>query len=215
MQKPLPVLLTTVLLTWPGQPPMAQPPRSAPPATRGPRATSYVSLIKKRNGDRALAIRYPWKVHLRPSVEIRIVTGKDVEPRSIRPRFFLSEYMKGEATVAIYRCQDKASGVPVRETLTANDLDLEIVGRRNWLGRPAVYVLERPPADGPRPGTAAAFCLLDAWALNRRLLYLDLPPEDFAERGKMYVWFLRDEKLLWTETVDWPGYPKQEAAEPE
>lgn len=209
MQARLSLLVIAAWLTWPGGSAAAQVPRRVAPATRGPKAMSYVSLVKSRGGDRALVISYPWKVHRRASVEIRLVTGKDPGPSGVRPLLFVKEHMKGEGAVAVFRCQDNASGAGMREPLTEKEIKLEIVGRRNSLGRQSVYVLHELAATDPVPGTAAVYCLLPAWAINKRLLYLDLPRDDFAQPGKMHVWFLRQDKVLWSETVDWPGYEKR------
>ena len=209
MKTCLPLLLTVVWLIWPGGAAVAQARRGAATAARRPDArpktTSRISLVKTdRNGDQALVIGYPWKVHLRPSVEVRLVTGKDPGAAVVRPLFFRSEYMKGKVTVAVYRCQDMAAGVPVRKPLTAKGIELEILGRRNSLAKPSVCVVRRFAREEPGPdvvtgepasgtgasepaldtaayepalgtaasepvlGTAAVFCLLPAWAINKR-----------------------------------------------
>jgi len=68
-----------------------------------------------------------------------------------------------------------------------------------------VCVVHRFPEDQPAPGVTAVFCLLSPWAINERLLHLDLPQGDFAKPGTLYVWFLRDDAVLWREVVQWPG----------
>jgi hypothetical protein len=204
------LLLTAVWLTWGGGSPAAQAPgRTGGAATRGPKAASCVSLLRQRDGDRALVISYPWDLHRRPSVEVRLVTGKDPGPTVVRPLLFVGNYMKGKVAAAVYRCEDKAVGAPVRESLTVKGLQFEILGRRNRLERPSVCVIHRFADDQPAPGTTAVFSQLPAWAINRRLLQLDLPREEFTQPGRLYVWFLRDETVLWEETVDWPGYAKR------
>ena len=212
MQTRLPLLLMAVLSLSisPGGSAAAQALRSVAPAAGRPKAATCVSLVKGRGGDRPLVINYPWKVHLRPSIEVRLVTGKDAGPSGIRPLFFVEEHFKGEVKVTVYRCQDGADGMGTRQSLTENKLDFEVLGRRNSLGKPAVCVVHRFAADDPNPGDApgavAVFCSLPGWAINKRLLQLDLPREDFAQPGKLYVWFLRDDTILWKETVDWPGH---------
>lgn len=234
MKTRLPLLLIAVWLIWPCGVCWAQIPRSAASDARKPKATPRVSLVKnKRRTDLALLISYPWKVHRRPSVEIRLVTGKEGDTAAVRPLFFLSDYMKGEVTVAVYRCQDEAAGAPVRESLTEKEVGFEILGRRNSLAKPSVCVVHRFAADEPPPGTAAdeptpdatadepaygtaaVYCLLPAWAINKRLLRLDLPRQDFAKPGKMHVWFLREGTIVWKETLDWPGYARRAATKRE
>ena len=34
---------------------------------------------------------------------------------------------------------------------------------------------------------------------------LDLPRDSFSQRGQLHVWFLRGGRVLWEETVAWPG----------
>ena len=91
--------------------------------------------------------------------------------------------------------------------LERNKIEFEIIGRRNSLGKPSVCIARRIASDDdPTPGAAAVYCLLDCWSLHKGLLNLDLPPAYFSQPGKLYVWFLRDGKVLWEEVEDWPGY---------
>ncbi len=212
----LPLLLLALSLTWPSESAMAQvSPESASAAPR-PRAAPRVTRVQKsRGGGQVLVVSYPWKVHSRPSVEVRLVTGEDPGPSVIRPLFFVEDYLKGAAKVSLWRCQDKATVKGVREPLTASDVEFELVGGRNSLGEPSVCVVHRFEADKPGAGTAAIYCRLPAWAIDKRTLYLDLPREDFAERGKLYVWFLRQGTILWRETLDWPGQLKRRAGSKE
>jgi len=200
-----PLLMTAVWLTWPGGSAAAEAPPSDPPATRRSESVSCVSVVQRRDGDRVLVVSYPWKLHLRPSVEVRLVTGKDPGPAVVRPLFFVKQYMKGEVPAILYRCEDKAASRRVRESVKAEGDDFEVVGRLNRLERPAVCVVHRFPEDQPAPGVTAVFCLLSPWAINERLLHLDLPQGDFAKPGTLYVWFLRDDAVLWREVVQWPG----------
>ena len=202
----LPLLLTAVWLTWPSGCTAADAPPSDSPATRRPKAVSCVSLVKRRDGDQALVISYPWRIHRRPSVEVRLVTGKDPGTAVVRPLFFVKQYLRGEVAATLYRCEDKATSTGVRESVKAEGAQFEVIGRQNWLGRPAVCVVHGFPEDKPAPGAAAVFCLLSPWAIDERLLYLDLPREDFAKPGTLHVWFLRDDAVLWREVVQWPGY---------
>ena len=49
------------------------------------------------------------------------------------------------------------------------------------------------------------FPQLDVWAVDEGHLNFDLPPDVFEKPGKLFVWFLRGNRLLWEEQVDWPG----------
>lgn len=180
-----------------------------PPAGPGiPGTTPHVSIVKQHTGEQALVVDYPWKVHDRPSVEVRLVTRHEAGRRDIRPLLFVKEFMKGTVTVNVYHCLDKAAGVPQRHGFTQKKIEFEILGRRNRLGRPSVCVARRIPDDDPAPGAAAVFCLLPSWSVDKGLLHLELPPQYFAEAGELYVWFLRHDKVLWEERTKWPGHDK-------
>ena len=94
-------------------------------------------------------------------------------------------------------------------------IDFEIIARRNSLDRPAVCVARAVPKDDPTPGAGAAYCLLPGWSINDGLLYLDLPPEYFAESGELHVWLLRDGDVVWAAQENWPGYPEAKEADDE
>jgi hypothetical protein len=200
------LLLTAVWLTWPGGAGAGEAPSSDVPAAQQAKAASYVSLAKRRDGNQALVISYPWRVYRRASVEVRLVTGKDPGPAVVRPLFFVKQYMQGTIAATLYQCEDKATNARLRRTVTAEGVKFEVVGERNRLERPAVCAVHRFPDGQPAPGVGAVFCLLSPWAINERLLYLDLPQEDFAQLGTLYVWFLRDDAVLWREVLPWPGY---------
>jgi hypothetical protein len=51
----------------------------------------------------------------------------------------------------------------------------------------------------------AVFFPLDAWAVDRTTLRLELPAADFADPGRIRVWFYREGNLLWWKTLVWPG----------
>jgi hypothetical protein len=142
-------------------------------------------------------------------VEVRLVTGEVVDPTAIRPLFFVSNFMKGSLTVDVFRCRDEATSGRVDKSLTEKGIALQILGQRNSAGKPAVCVARRVPSDDPAPGTAAVFCLLRSWSISKRMLYLDLPREYFAEAGKMHVWFLRGDRIVWQEEFDWSGWERE------
>jgi hypothetical protein len=196
----------------------------------------FVSIITQPTGEPILVIKYPWKRHLRPSVEIRVLDPSEVQNPMIRPLFFVHDLMKGKVTTAVYHCQDYSEDVPQTATFSEGDLDFEIIGARNSLGRPAVCVAcrtatrGRAPArasdlgvddlgTGPEtrgfraaerePETRAVFCLLRAWAVDERTLYLDLPAEYFSRPSKIRVWLMRDKDVVWTATAAWPGTPER------
>ena len=209
MQVRLPVLMTVALLICPSGASEARPPDGAT-AGAGPRkATHFVSIVKQQTGDLAVVVDYPWRAHQQPSVEIRLVTRRRVDLPKVRPLFFVKEFFRGTMMVNVYHCQDQAAGVPLSKLLTEKEIEFEIIGRRNALGRPAASVAHRIPGSDPAPGSGVVFCLLPAWSVNKGLLHLELPPQYFAQPGELYVWFLRGSKVVWEERADWPGGGKK------
>jgi hypothetical protein len=166
--------------------------------------------IEKYPGKRPiLVIEYPWKVHSRPSVELRLLEPleKDRDPSKIHSLRFVGDFMKSEVTDAVYAARDHAGEIPFHKKLAKFERDFEITGRTNQLGKPGVTVTfpsQKPPGETvPR----AVYFLLESWAFDARTLRLELPAE-FSAPGQVRIWFLREANVLWEETVDWPGLEK-------
>jgi hypothetical protein len=173
--------------------------------TEAGQGDAFVSVITQHTGGPLLVIRYPWKRHALPSVEVRVLAEDEVDNRLLRPLFFQRRIMKGGITEAVYHCQDRSEGVRQTATFLKDNIDFDIFGARNSLGRPSVCVACRTTTVDPPPETRAAFCLLDAWALDERTLNLELPAKYFSEPGKIRVWLIRDKDIVWTATTTWPG----------
>jgi len=167
--------------------------------------SNYLEIKRDAAGEPILVVSYPWARHQRPSVEVRLIE-EAAEEKNARPLFFVSEYMKGTNRVAMYRCEELSESLPASTEFTKDEVDFTVLGRRNILGKPSVMVLCRSRSPGPRQGTRAVFALLEAWSVNNKMLFLELPREAFAPPGRFEVVFYRDENIVWTETVDWPGY---------
>ncbi len=190
------------------------------------RGDAYVSIITRHTGEPILVIEYPWRRHARPSVEVRVLEPSEVDAPLIRPLLFQHNIMKGNVNTAVFRCQDDSEGTSQTVTFRKEGMDFEAFGARNSLGRPSVCVACRTATDRPRtvaevveegaseiesftgppqPETRAAFPLLDAWAVDGRTLYLELPARYFSRPGKIRVWLLRHKDIVWAANVDWPG----------
>lgn len=170
-----------------------------------------VTLVREPGGKQVLLITYAWKVHLRPSIEVRLLGKGEPDDERVQPTYFRWKHMKGETTAALYRCQDRCGDAPVRAAIAEKDEALEALGQRNSLGKPAVCVARwtnTDPKSPYEPGAATAFPLLDAWSVDERLLYLDLPEDYFASPGAVRVWMMRDDQVVWSEKVEWPGSGK-------
>ena len=201
------MILTVVLLAGGVQIADAQRPKEPAYEVKQQTGTSYASLITERSGRHTLVIDYPWKRHQRPSVEVRLVRLDAENPSEARPIYFVKDYLKGDVTVNVYHTQDASASVATSRLFEENEIEFEILGRRNSFGKPSVCIARNiAPDDDPAPGAAGAYCLLDSWSLSRRLLNLDLPPQYFSRPGKLHVWFLREGKVLWEEIETWPGY---------
>lgn len=195
---------------------------------------AYASVIKQHTGEPILVVKYPWNQHARPSVEVRVLAEDEVNDTLIRPQFFKQDIMRGEITTTVYQCEQRSEGVRQKAIFSKNDVDFVAFGTRNSLGKPSVCVACRttpvvllPEAkewlgsleatigaskaleEGPQQSRArAAFGLLDAWAINPRMLYLELPADYFSKPCKIRIWFLRGKDIVWTEVADWPGIPE-------
>ncbi len=175
------------------------------PQPPGPARGKYLEVIREGRSPPVLAIHYPWSVHLRPSVELRVLADDEADDSAIRPLAFVESYLKGDVTDAVYEARDRSWDLPHQKTLTVRGREIEVLGHRNRLGKPAVTVVfaaKAPPAETvPR----AVFYLLDGWAFDRRTLRLELPDAHFAKPSRLRVWFFRDGDVVWSETVQWPG----------
>lgn len=209
------LLLTAASLTALGLPALGQTPGLLPGAEEVKDGSAFCTVFQPPRGNLVLRVEYPWKVYQNPSIEVRLVTGENADPAGIRALAFVKRYLKGDVAADVYRAADAAEQADVAKAFTKDDIDFEILARRNTLGKPAVCVARAVPKDDPTPGAGAAFCFLPSWSINEGLLYLDLPPEYFAEAGKLHIWLLRDGDIVWAAKKDWPGYPEVREAEEE
>lgn len=179
-----------------------------------------VSVFRERSGKRVLVVEYPWKVHAKPSVEVRLLGQGEPNDLRVQPMYFRWKYMKGDkTTLAVYRVQDTCEETPASAVVREGDVTFEVLGDRNSMGIPAVCVArtvrrrgtERKGGPPIQPGAAAAFPLLELWAMNNHLLYFNLPEAYFDKPGRMRVWFLRDDRVLWSEDLAWPGTGNERA----
>ena len=208
----LPLAFVATSVVWGGVAATAQSPRAVSAREAGAQA----AILRNVDDEPVLTIHYPWKVYRKPSVEIRLVTGEEEGKAKVRPLFFRAEFVTGEVTVAALECLRAAAGVGGSKSMERFGVDFTIVGQRNSLEKPAVTMVHLIPDRKPTPeqslrdippaGTAAAYCFLDNWAVNDRLLELDLSKAAFSQRGKLYVWFLRNDKVIWQTTLRWPGH---------
>lgn len=190
-------------------------PVPGPDKPAGLTATSRteVTLMEDAGGNRIVAVSHPWKAYFQPSIEVCLLPPSEEQPDKVRPLYFVNRFLKGRMTVAVYHCLDKADDAPLRMPFQEADISFEILGNRNSLGKPAVCVACRTPTLEKTMLPRATFCFLEHWALQDRTLLLDLPPDYFAAAGKLKIWLLRDDTVVWSETIRWPGLPGAQAPE--
>jgi hypothetical protein len=174
---------------------------------------AYCSIFWDRGEAPILVVEYPWKVHPHASLEVCLLPNDVESVRKVEPLFFRANYFKDDVARTFHELCNRAEERNESHAFQFAGMNLELIARRNLLERPAVYAIRRFKQDkekqAPLPGATAAFCLLDAWTLGDKLLYIDLPRSDFARSGKLRVWLLRDAHILWEQTLTWPGLPKK------
>jgi hypothetical protein len=174
---------------------------------RSPR--SHVTTIQDASGSPILMIDYPWTMHARTSIEVASLPEDPAGYSEVRPLFFFNKLFSGVRKVAIFECQDGSAEAATTASFVEEGTAFEVIGQRNSLGNPSAVVTSHTQIEEISAIVShAVFCLLDPWTVNRRLLQLDLPPEQFAKPGKIRIWFLRDDVVLWSEDVPWPGFPQ-------
>jgi hypothetical protein len=179
---------------------------SKTPAGTKPIPTSFVSLLKEGAGRQVLVINYRWKVHSKASIEVRLLPNDDKEETLVSPTYFVSDLFKGPVATKVYRCLDSAGDLATTDSFTKDKMEYKIIGQRNALGHPSILIIPYPEGGTVTRRPTAIFPLLDAWAINDRLLDLELPRDAFAKPGRLHVWFLRGDHEVWEEAIDWPGY---------
>lgn len=180
---------------------------------------TLVAVVPQRGGQLGLTVHYRWKLHDNASVEVRLVPGQRAQGTSVVPVSFQSEFCRGPVQLKVYRCLDHAATIETTESFTKDKMVYQIIGRQNSLGRPAVHVLPYNEGGTPAERPGAVFLQLDCWAINDHVLNFDLPRDVFAKSGKLFIWFMRSDRVVWEETIDWPGYktahPEGDLPEPE
>jgi hypothetical protein len=170
-----------------------------------PKTTNYVSVDKTPAGENVLLISYPWRTHAKASVEVRLITDKKDFDARVKPLRFAMVRFDDDTNRRILSTFDEAVDRPSTWKAEAGGLKWEIIGHSNHFGRAATWFVNTPVKDGPHVGITAAFYPPDPWAINDRLLSLDLPRDGFDQPGKLYIWFLRGDRILWQEELVWPG----------
>ena len=152
-----------------------------------------------------LSIKYPWRIHEKASLEVRLVADKKDFAARVRPLRFTLIHFDADTQRRILSTFDQSLEHPADWKAEAGGLKWEVIGHGNHLGHAAEWFVNTPEKNGSLIGTTAVFYPPDAWATGDRLLLLDLPRDSFDQPGKLYIWFLRGDRILWQEELMWPG----------
>lgn len=151
-----------------------------------------------------LLIRYPWKVHSRPSIEVRYLADDERDTAEIRPLGFVGQ-MKADVAMAMSQCLDLSDDTQVRKTFKEKEGTIEVVGRKNELGNVMAEATILPKEGAADAGARVVYFPLDPWGTDGESLRLELPAEHFSKPGRVRVWLFREGSVVWWQTVVWPG----------
>jgi len=166
----------------------------------------YAKIEIYRRKIKALRISYPWRQYADASIELRLVTSPDADPREINPLHFIGDLMRGKVIVDVTSARTGAFSSGSTKPLKVRGMDFSIRGKRNLTGRPSVHLVTQFENDQPAPGTVAIYPYLEDWATGATELFIDVPKEEFVKRGELHIWFMRGGKALWHQKLWWPGY---------
>jgi|GEM_PF-1980189 len=182
-----------------------------------PEATPQVELCNVFGKTPVLRIAYPWKAYSRASVELRFFGSSEEDDERIRPLFFRTRYWNGKLLQTGYECLVAASDVPIYRHISSHGWDWHLLADRSPIGRPGLCIVREIPAD-PRvrtgPALAVVYPLLEHWAEDETHLWLELPGRYYPHPGQLRIWFLRDNRVVWTRKFAWPGVKEPSAASP-
>lgn len=201
---------------------------------------SWVDVSTYPKDKPMLIVHYPWKALTKASIEARMLrednpsteeSEEDDDDNALRPLAFVARMMRGDVTLAVYRCLDlteeakrvKSFTTPVLRHPDRSAAEFQVIAQKNHLGRAAGTVVFPPMKGGkdpkgnalpsPEPMARAIYFPLAPWATDQETLRIELPSEHFAKPGRLRIWFLRDGDTIWWQTVAWPGLPNGATAE--
>ncbi len=169
---------------------------------------TYMAIVPEPGGRKTLTLGYRWPLHESASIEVRLVAGPKTEGTAVAPIYF-HELLKGKLEEELFKLLDKSDQRGgLTHTFTKEKIVYKMIGQRNSLGHQAVHVQVYTEDARPDSNPAVAFLQLDTWAVNPQVLSLELPRDEFPNAGTLFVWFFRGDKVVWEESIAWPGYGK-------
>jgi len=187
-----------------------------------------IDVIPEAGGMKTLNIHFRWSLYPDASIEVRLLpTAKtkaaagdklrkkaqatrasmQVDPDAIdmAPVYF-HELLKDKVQEHLFDCLDHPENAGRIYSFTKDKVVYKMIGRRNSLGNQAVHVQVYKEESDLAESPAAAYLQLDTWAVDNEVLSLDLARDEFAQPGKLFVWFFRGDQSVWEEQLHWPGY---------
>ena len=173
-----------------------------------------VSTGKNAAGESVLLITHSWTKYQRPSIQIAwsdagAAAGVAAPPKPLKVDG--AEIAKAWQKQTAGLNQPQFSGGPVvltseRPFYYDDTKLLTLRGHTNSLHNPSVFGLNNNNQEG---SNALLFYGLDAWADRKGAFHLEIGdidlPSKFTEAGRLRIWFLEEEKVVWAETTNWPG----------
>jgi hypothetical protein len=164
-----------------------------------------INVIPDASGLKTLAIHFRWALYPDSSIEVRLVPGKPSKKLKATPIYF-HEHLKGRVQEEFFKCLDHPENSGRTYSFTDDKIVYKMMGLRNSLGNQGIHVQVYKEDTDPAKDPAAAFLQMDTWAVDKETLCIDLPRDEFAKPGTLFVWFFRGDDNVWEEQLLWPGY---------
>lgn len=188
-------------------------------------------LGKNPNGygvKRYLFVQYPWSKIQNSSIEIRIAGKKAKEtPQFCKPMYFMTQY------APIELIHEALIGKNMHDSRFVNNVEfpksiftelrmpepeLVLANIKNLSGEQGVFFHSRlANPETKELETTLIFPKLSQWAVDNDRLVLDLRGKllefdkgkrEFEQPCELKIWFLKDDFVVWEQTIQWPGTEK-------
>ena len=174
-----------------------------------------ISIFTSDDERPILKIEYPWTIITDASIEIRELRGEeDIKDYLIRPLRFRYDSFYYKTKDAVFDMRDRANQIANEESIYAYHRkgwrDFTMLGVRNSLGRRSVTITDVERFEGGQEvANRAVFPFIEDWSLDDQTLQFDIPSPNFARPTSLQIWFMMGGKIVWTETIEWPGVPSE------
>jgi hypothetical protein len=164
-----------------------------------------IDVMPMPGGPKTLNIHFRWSLYPDARIEVRLVPGTEDKAAKVAPIYF-HELLKGKVQDDLFDCLDHPDNGGKTHSFTKDKIVYTMIGRRNSAGNQGVHVSISSETPKKTDQPAAVYLQMDTWAIDKDTLALDLPRDEFAQPGTLFVWFFRGSKVVWEEQVKWPGY---------